>query len=77
MHISIYGVEIDGQPSKQALSPDQQWSKEGVEKWLATGRAGVEFDVNLNGWTRWNILKQDFFDKFEKAIGNVVMENRA
>jgi len=69
LHLSIYGVEIEGQPSKQALSPDQQWSKEGVDKWLATGRAGVEFDVNLNGWTRWNILKQDFFDKFEKAIG--------
>jgi len=75
MHISIYGVEIDGQSTKQALSPEQQWSKEGVKQWLATGRAGIEFDVNLNGWTRWNILKQDFFDKFEKAMGNEVIEN--
>jgi len=61
MHISVYGIEINGQSTKQPLSPEQQWSKEGVEQWLATGRAGIEFDVNLNGWTRWNILKQDFF----------------
>lgn len=71
MHISVYGIEIDGQPSKQALPPEQQWSKAGVEQWLATGRAGIEFDVDLNGWTRWNILKQDFFDKFEKAIKEI------
>jgi len=77
MHISVYGIEINGQSTKQPLSPEQQWSKEGVEQWLATGRAGVAFDVNLNGWTRWNILKQDFFDTFEKEIGHEVRENRA
>jgi len=70
MHISVYGVEINGQSTKQPLSPEQQWSKKGVEEWLATGRAGIEFDVNLNGWTRWNIVKQDFFNRFETAIDN-------
>ena len=75
MHHSVYGFEINGQSTKQALSPEQQWSKEGVEQLIATGRAGIEFDVNLNGWTRWNILQQAFFDKFEKAIGNEMTDD--
>jgi len=75
MHISVYGVEINGQSTKQALPPEQQWSKEGVEQLIATGRAGMEFDVNLNGWTRWNLVQQVFFDKFEKAIGNEMADD--
>jgi len=77
MHISVYGIEINGQSTKQPLSPEQQWSKEGVEQWLATGRAGIEFDVNLNGWTRWNIVKQDFFNRFEAAIVDELQEDKA
>ncbi len=70
MHLSIYGPQIEGQPTKQPLTPTEQWSEENIVKWLAEGRAGLEFNVKHFGWTHHNLVKQDFYNRFEQALAS-------
>lgn len=69
MHIATYGVEIEGINSKEALPPEQQWSPEGWQQLLKELRSALEFSVAMDGWDRTNLVRQDFFDKFENELG--------
>ena len=70
MHLHIYGFNIEGYESKQALSPQDQWSSEGWEQLIADARAALEFSVGMDGWSRFNLLKQDFLNNFENELAN-------
>ncbi|WP_210395140.1 hypothetical protein [Motiliproteus sediminis] len=68
MHSATYGIRIDGVATKQALPPEEQWSSAGWQKLLESVRAGLDFAVSMDGWTRTNLLRQDFFNKFENEL---------
>ena len=68
MHILTYGVQLDGHNGKPPLPPEQQWSEHGTQELLDYGRGALEFAVQHDGWTRWNLMKRDFFDRFEQAL---------
>ena len=68
MHTATYGIQIDGVPGKEPLPPAQQWSEEGWKNLLKEVRAALDFSVAMDGWTRANLLRQDFFNKFEHEL---------
>jgi len=68
LHISIYGVEINGMPTKQPPTPEQQWGSENLIEWFATLRGGLERSVIDEGWTEHNKVTRDFYDKFESLL---------
>lgn len=68
MHTATYGIHIDGVASKEALPPDQQWSPTGWQQLLKELRGALDFAVSMDGWTRTNLLRQDFFNKFENEL---------
>jgi len=68
MHTMTYGINIEGVPTKQTLSPEDQWSSQGIEQLFENLRSALEFSVSLDGWDRFSLVKNDFFDKFEKAL---------
>jgi hypothetical protein len=70
MHTATYGIQIDGVPSKEPLPPAQQWSEEGWKNLLEEVRGALDFSVAMDGWTRTNLLRQDFFNKFEHELSN-------
>ncbi|MEH6652442.1 MAG: hypothetical protein V7707_20695 [Motiliproteus sp.] len=70
MHIATYGAQIDGISTKAPLSPEQQWSPEGWQKLLEEVRGALDFSVSMDGWTRTNLVRQDFFDKFENQLSH-------
>jgi len=74
MHTTVYGVHIDGIPTKQPLSPEAQWGKNGIEQLFEQLRSALDFSVAMDGWNRYNLLKQGFFDQFEQALGNSVSQ---
>jgi len=68
MHTMTYGIQIEGVQTQPALSPDEQWSDEGIEQLFKNLKSALEFSVSLDGWDRFNLVKNDFYDKFEKAL---------
>lgn len=68
MHTAVYGFQIEGLPTKQPLSPEAQWSETGWQQLLVTLRSALEFSVGLDGWTRHNVVRQDFYDRFEGEL---------
>lgn len=70
MHLQVYGMSVEGHDTRQPLSPEDQWSTEGWKKLLADSRATLEFAVSMEGWTRFNLVKQSFLDKFENELSN-------
>lgn len=68
MHTATYGIHIDGVATKEPLHPEQQWSPAGSQKLLEEVRGALDFSVAMNGWTRTNLIRQDFFDKFEGEL---------
>ena len=70
MHTATYGIQIDGVPGKEPLPPAQQWAEEGWKNLLKEVRAALDFSVSMDGWTRANLLRQDFFNKFEHELSN-------
>lgn len=68
LHVSIYGVEINGMPTKQPPTPEQQWSSKNLIEWFATLRSGLERSVQDEGWTDYNKAKRDVYDKFESFL---------
>ena len=69
LHISVYGVEINGLPTKQPPLPEEQWSSTNLVDWFATLRSGLERSVKEEGWTHFNEVQRDFYDKFESLLG--------
>ena len=70
MHHQVYGFNIEGYGNKQALSPQDQWSSEGWKQLIADARAALEFAVGMDGWSRFNLLKEDFLNNFENELSN-------
>lgn len=68
MHTATYGIQIEGVSGKDPLPPEQQWSPQGWKKLLEEVRGALDFSVAMDGWTRTNLLRQDFFNKFEDAL---------
>ncbi|NOQ76888.1 MAG: hypothetical protein GQ475_03665 [Methylococcaceae bacterium] len=68
LHVSIYGVEINGMSTKQPLTPEQQWSSANLVEWFATLRGGLERSVQDEGWTEHNKVTRDVYDKFESFL---------
>ncbi|MFT6330573.1 MAG: hypothetical protein ACJAYN_002517 [Bermanella sp.] len=68
MQMAIFGPNIEGVERKQALSPDQQWSQMGIDDLFKNLKAGLEFAVNLDGWTEANLTKKGFYERFESAL---------
>ena len=69
MHIAVYGINLDG-VNKIALSPEQQWNSENIENLISQLRSNLEFEVNLEGWTDFNAMLKDFYDRFENSLSN-------
>ncbi|WP_292950517.1 MULTISPECIES: hypothetical protein [unclassified Neptuniibacter] len=68
MHVATYGLEINGQNTKEALPPEEQWSSTGWQQLLKELRSALEFSVAMDGWDRTNLVRQDFYDKFESEL---------
>lgn len=68
MHIATYGIEMEGVDTKEALPPEEQWSSTGWQQLLKELRSALEFSVALDGWDRTNLVRQDFYDKFESEL---------
>ncbi|WP_432472943.1 hypothetical protein [Amphritea sp. HPY] len=68
MHTTVYGFQIEGLPTKEPISPEAQWSETGWQQLLATLRSALEFSVGIDGWTRMNVVRQDFYDRFEGEL---------
>lgn len=68
MQMAIYGPNIEGIERKQALSPSQQWSQMGIDDLFKNLKAGLEFAVNLDGWTEMNLMEKGFYERFESAL---------
>ncbi len=68
LHISIYGVEINGMPTKQPSLPEEQWSSKNLVEWFTTLRSSLERAVKEEGWTHFNEVQRDFYNKFETLL---------
>lgn len=68
MHIAVFGVNIEGVNPKQALSPDQQWSQQGIDNLFKDLSSNLEFRVNMEGWTEHNLMLKGFYERFESAL---------
>ncbi len=68
MHMSVYGTQIDGLPQQEPLPSEQQWSTSGWQQLLSDVRAGLEFKVAHEGWTRYSLVQQEFYNRFERAL---------
>lgn len=68
LHTSVYGVEINGMPTKKPPTPEQQWSSTNLIEWFATLRSGLERSVQDEGWTEHNKVRRDVYNKFESFL---------
>lgn len=68
MHIAVFGINIDGVQQQQALSPQQQWSQQGIDDLFTNLKSNLEFRVNLEGWTDHNLMLKGFYERFESAL---------
>ena len=68
MHMAVFGVNIEGVEGKQALSPDQQWSDQGIDNLFKDLSSHLEFRVNMEGWTDHNLMLKGFYARFESAL---------
>lgn len=67
-HHAVYGVQIEGVPTKVALPPEQQWNATHIEELFTQLRAALEFSVTREGWTDSNRMFQSLYDRFEEAL---------
>ena len=70
MHIAVFGTNIEGVNPKQALDPEQQWSQEGIDNLFKDLKSNLEFRVNLEGWTEYNLMLKGFYERFESALSH-------
>lgn len=68
MHLSVYGPRIEGLPSTEALPPDRQWSRSGIDELFKMLRGGLDFRVAMDGWTDHNKMLLGFYDRFATAL---------
>ncbi len=68
LHLSVYGANIEGIPKKTPLSPEQQWSEQGISELFNKLYGSLEFRVNREGWTEHNLMLKDFYQRFEQQL---------
>lgn len=68
MYTAVFGVKIEGVQPKPVLSPEHQWSQQGINALFTGLRGNLEFRVNLEGWTDHNLMLQKFYARFETAL---------
>lgn len=69
MHTAIYGIHIDGMPSRPAPSPAEQWSDKGISELLTRLRDNLEFEARRSGWSDYLREQEEFYNRFETALG--------
>ena len=68
MHHMVYGVQLDGIPSKSPQSPSQQWSINGLSALFGDLYSNLDFRVGMDGWTERNLSLQSVYQTFETAL---------
>ncbi|MCV2883729.1 hypothetical protein OE749_03305 [Aestuariibacter sp. AA17] len=68
MHFQIYGVNIDGLPTKPPLPPERQWSQAGIQALMENAWSNWEFRVNMEGMTDYNRQMQNVYKAFESEL---------
>lgn len=68
MHLAIYGFNIDGIQTKTALPPNEQWNTENTDVLFENLRGNLDFRVNLEGWTEYNLMLKDLYTEFEAGL---------
>lgn len=68
MHHMVYGVQLDGIPSKSPQSPSQQWSVNGLSALFGDLYSNLDFRVGMDGWTERNLSLQSVYQTFETAL---------
>ncbi|MDU0354142.1 hypothetical protein RS130_09500 [Paraglaciecola aquimarina] len=70
MHLVVFGVQIEGIPTKTPLAPEQQWSADGIQTLLSDLYGALEFAVNMDGWTDTHKMEKEVYSRFEQALEN-------
>ncbi|KXI29570.1 hypothetical protein [Paraglaciecola hydrolytica] len=68
MHLTVFGIQIEGQNKAENMSPQQQWSRTGIDALFSELRAGLDFRVQREGWTEHNSMLNNFYNRFEQAL---------
>ncbi|GGD63884.1 hypothetical protein [Lacimicrobium alkaliphilum] len=70
MHLTIYGIQVEGMPQKPVLPPEQQWGQQGVAQFFGLLRGNLEFRVSREGWTEQNRELKGLYDRFEDQLSS-------
>lgn len=68
LHITVYGVNIEGVEKQQPLHPSQQWSGQGLNDFFNDLYGNLEFRVGREGWTDYNKMLERAYQAFEQEI---------
>ncbi len=68
LHITVYGVNIEGVEKPQPLHPSQQWSAQGLNGFFNDLYGNLEFRVGREGWTDYNKMLERVYQTFEQEI---------
>lgn len=77
MHLEIYGFNLGGKQTKQPLSPEQQWSPDGINNMFNNLYSNLDFRVGMEGWTQQNKDLKQFYNDFEAGLTGSVGTHRA
>jgi hypothetical protein len=70
IHMAIFGLNINGVMNKPAVDPVKQWGEAGIENLFNKLRGGLEFAVNMDGWSKHNLMLKSFYDNFEYTLNS-------
>lgn len=74
MHIAMYGIETEGNNLRKAQgaieknNSNQEWLDKNITRLFSSIREGLAFNVALEGWTKTNMMMNDFYNNFESAL---------
>lgn len=68
LHSMVYGFNINGLGTKDALPPAQQWNKNNIDALSEYANSNLEFRVNLEGWSDYNKQLRKVYDSFFTSI---------
>ena len=68
MHEAVYGTHINGVPTREVRSQEDQWSPTGIKQLFEELNTKLDLAVSRNGWSNINLERKDFYKKFEKIL---------
>ncbi|ASM52101.1 hypothetical protein PESP_b0558 [Pseudoalteromonas espejiana DSM 9414] len=68
LHSMVYGFNINGSGTKDALAPQEQCNKTNIDALSEYAYSNLEFRVNLEGWSDYNKQLNDVYDKFFTSV---------